>query len=310
MRKIVFIAMILILPSLAGGQTSDPGARPENEPVYRSIPAIKLNPVEGRLAKIVGTITNQFQIDDGSENYYLLRDDTGSYIRVRCTGEPPAEGDQLLISGRVTFVHSPRLEVIMVEESREQPPPEEPDYATDTGQPNPDVGSEATEPSEDAPEDAEGGIDLLVWTAGIIVLLALAAGAFLLLKRMKFATPAGVEEAPALPGGELPDSLEEVQGDIIRTYYPTADVVTFPGHLEVVSGEDKLDDLRLQLSKGFVVAEFTFDRREIRDAGHFFIDHESISESQAKIVFADDTFSLINYATENRTRSRKKNPLI
>ena len=90
---------------------------------YRSIPAIKMNPVEGRTAEIIGRVAGVYAApnDKDEESFFYLRDESGDSIRVVTNGQPPAVGLTLRVTGRVVFVREPNREVILVGQSWDEP---------------------------------------------------------------------------------------------------------------------------------------------------------------------------------------------
>jgi hypothetical protein len=114
-----------------------------------------------------------------------------------------------------------------------------------------------------------------------------------------------VEEGKKAPleSAATADDRDEVAGEIVRTFYPLPDKVkSIPGRLELVGGENDLRELYFRLPKDTRKNFFTFGNLDSSDFGHYRINHPSVAENQAKIVFADGEFELINYSIENPTR--------
>ena len=369
--KRILIFVLLIFVSVA---TS---ASPQDEPAehhYRSIPAIKMNPVAGRTALLVGTVAAVFAAPEGEESFYYLRDESGDSIRIVTNGKPPSSGLTVRVAGRLAFVREPEREIILMEQAWDEPNEEQllPDDEFEPGT-SPE-GETHSGPEDEANEDEEGWFNpLLVAAVALIAAVGLGVVAFYVYRWLTAEPEAlpeeGAEEAEesleellaigeegevaegeqpeegeeavgltseeeeALDSGEesleeageepteqeeeesseepLPEAeepeeapieLNEVSGALVRTNYPSPeDEFFYPGRLEVVGGETELSELLFRLPKGLPEAVFTYDNRDLNNAGHFFIDHESVAEKQAKIVLEADSYVLINLAGDNPT---------
>ena len=125
MKRIEIIALLIIVTAAAFAAAQDEGA----DYHYRSIPAIKMNPVEGRTAEIIGRVAGVYAAPDDKdeESFFYLRDESGDSIRVVTNGQPPAVGLTLRVIGRVAFVREPlpQREVILIGQSWDEPSEEQ-----------------------------------------------------------------------------------------------------------------------------------------------------------------------------------------
>ncbi len=99
------------------------------------------------------------------------------------------------------------------------------------------------------------------------------------------------------------DDRDKIAGELVKVFYPLpGKELSLPGRMEIVGGENELRELYFRLPKDETHKVFTFGNKKSTDFGHFHINHDSVAENQAKLVYSGGQFELINYSLENATR--------
>lgn len=231
---------------------------------------------------IQGTVVLKTPEEEGRAVFYVIRDDYGGVIDVRTSDELPTPGERFEVRGIVTS--DPALEIFIDERSR----------------------TSLAKDSEPAP--AQQGPPWWLWTlivAIVVVFVVLIVLLIILLVGRK--RPGAAVEGPA-GAGELPSPSKELKGKTIKLHSPPPGTMKLlPGYLEVVSGEEKVKEVRFFMPKGQLDYEFTFGRDEGPPYSHIQLEHGTVSSRQAKLIYADNAFRLINYSTTNPTKVSDKN---
>lgn len=294
-----------------------------------SIKEIKRAPVEHQLVEVVGRVTLLIEPQPNRANFYFLRDDFGGTIKIRSSESLPEVGDHLQVNGRVSIIFTPDREVIIDETNRRvlDPPSAGPQSdsipapGSSTVQPSQQPPAAESAPAEEAiveePAEVEpptdytlyfliGGIGLVFIIIVVLVIIMLKG------KNAPASTPEFMHATPApapsgntaaMPAAGLTEKFEPVLGKTIKLNMPPAGTLKMlPGHLQVLEGEDKIKEVRFFLPRGTVNTEFTFGRGAGPSTGHIQLSHGTVSVNQAKIIFADNSYRLINYSSTNNTR--------
>ena len=226
-------ASLLSLASMVCGQEIEsPGTAPEHAP-YKSIIAIRTNPIKDRAALLEGQVVSLIRTLSGTESYYYLQDDSGRKIKISTAGKLPRAKRFLIVEGTVDFIHNPERELIVREKRRSDKPPEKPAPAERPQYRRVDSSQPAM------PKTAESGNSiemLIIFAVVILVLLGAAAAVFLVFKsrkppaepepaKAKAAAVAKVEkvteeEPPAAEAEELPPGEAESEDAAEETEEP------------------------------------------------------------------------------------------
>jgi len=147
---------------------------------------------------------------------------------------------------------------------------------------------------------------VLISVAGVIFLILLGVLIFVLMRRYKTKDEIVSETI-------MPDFVEEGK-TVVMKRPPEGTMKLIPGKFVVLKGDDLMKEIRFQLPNDMTTKEFTFGRQEIPDQnpyGHVQLKAKTVSRIQAKLIYTDKGFMLINNSTVNPTaingRSLKEN---
>ena len=98
---------------------------------------------------------------------------------------------------------------------------------------------------------------------------------------------------------EIPDPIDYIEGSVIKFHAPPPDTLKLlPGYFEIVGGETKLEEIRFfQISEEPVI-EITIGRLPGEPYRHIQLQSHTVSRKQAKLVYKNGIYSLINHAPE------------
>lgn len=217
---------------------------------------------------LFGTISQWEPSDSETTSRYTLSGREGGLITVQTTGSQPETNTNYRVTGTVVLDTDGRP--YLIEESRQapvvQPPPPPKWYETPIG------------------------------IAGIAaVLVALGLLIFLLARRSGSAS-----------GGRTIEVTSN-RGEQVRVTAPPAPP---PGTLKVLPGRFRLlggvngrasEEIRVYQEPGQLEAEVTFGRGTGKKYQHIQLDSQTVSQKQAKVLFSNGQYQLINYSTSNPT---------
>ena len=141
--------------------------------------------------------------------------------------------------------------------------------------------------------------------AAVIVLIVLAVALVMaVVKRPRVGTVKTFTGEKRPPESSLPPPAEKIKGDTISMDLPPSGTLKIlPGRLEVIGGDSKVGEIRLYRTSENSDLEFTFGRFPGSPYRHIQIDHPTISHEQAKLLFSNGVYTLINRADPVKSNS-------
>jgi pSer/pThr/pTyr-binding forkhead associated (FHA) protein len=117
------------------------------------------------------------------------------------------------------------------------------------------------------------------------------------------------EEGPAGNGVDtsapMPDPAEIIEGATIKIHAPPPNTLKLlPGSFEVVAGEPEIEEIRLYRTSPDPEIETTIGRLPGEPYKHIQLKLQTVSRKQAKLVFSNGEYTLINYAPETSNPTR------
>lgn len=247
-----------------------------------NVAAIKQNPsMLNEIVQLEGFVIQQIPAPSGSMSFYYLKDDWGGIIKVRTSRGAPEVGKRFRVSGAVTQDQE-QGERYLHEESRSllgsQPLP--------TGMP----------PLTAQPQ--RGQLTPMFWVlfVGILLVFAALIGVLLVILRQQ-----GQKGKPDLAKG-MPEPEEVLEGKTIKFHTPPPGTLKLlPGRLELISGDesDKVREIRFYRVPTQTEAEFTLGRGQGQPFTHIQLKAMTVSSKHAKLVYAGNEYTLINYSGVN-----------
>jgi hypothetical protein len=266
---------------------------------------------ENEKVEIVGVVDRIVRDNKSrSADYYVLRDNYGDTILVRSIEGYPEVGQKYRVVGVVNTEKDDSRYIGEVSRTSIQ-------GAAAAPRPTPYEASSVPEPE---PGSILGNnkivIGLVLLVAGVIILVG-----FLMTTRKgdkaisqlpaDQGTPTpGVSEAPP-PTQEIPTQPSTADRDEI---FETATIVMvtstdtmrfLPGQFTIVSGADEGKELKLQGYPTSDGAEITFGREEVagdRRYSHVQLKERTVSRKQAKLVYTNGKYYVINMGITNPTQ--------
>lgn len=231
---------------------------------------------------LVGTVVHYGDdLKRESQNYYL-KDDWGEIIRVVTPKDFPLPkiNERCKVNGMVDI--SSKDEVFFVEKDR-----------------MPIL--EITTPK--VVEKTDPTIYYLIIAAALllIVIIVLAIVMISSNKRNQFLPPTADLDGNAYDFGSHlePEVLETPTLKI--TVPPPGTLKLLPGRLETKDGDDALTEIRFYKTKNQDETEITFGRGNGPNYSHIQLKPMTVSTKQAKLIFTNGKYTLINYSTTNPT---------
>lgn len=245
--------------------------------------------------------------------FYILKDDWGSVIKIRTSEDKPEIGNRYRVSGVVgRDAASKNRDVYISEEERlvvanlvEDAASSAPVVASVPGEPEP-----VTVPPAESSAITEGGREwkdpvtyvLIVVVAALVILLVMLV-VFLLGRRRKHEMPTAEistsdpQHEPA-PARTTPEP-EVVSGKTVKIHKPPAGTLKIlPGRLSVVSGEDRVKEIRFYRVGGQATPEVSFGRVSGAPYTHVQLNSPTVSSRQAKLTFINGQWILTNFAPQ------------
>lgn len=145
--------------------------------------------------------------------------------------------------------------------------------------------------------------------AAVVVLIVLAVALVIAaVKRPRVGTVKTSTGEKRQPESSLPPPAEKIKGDAISMDLPPSGTLKIlPGRLEVIGGDSKVAEIRLYRTSENTDLEFTFGRFTGSPYRHIQIDHPTISHEQAKLLFSNGVYTLINRADPVKSNSTMVN---
>lgn len=269
---------LLVLPGLALGQQS-------------RIAEILQSPrqFKDEVVELEGFVIQYQEGDAKSTSFYLLKDDWGSIIKVRTSYPRPEVNKRYRVKGPVdidVFANEPYVS----EESRS------------------DVVRAEGVSRVDRAVSTES-----LWTKYrnqiliVAIVFVFIAIVFLISTMLKKRAPVEVESGklpliePLAPAGPAPEEM--LEGKTVKMAVPPAGTLKLlPGRFIVVSGEDKVKELRFYRTKAQDENEVTFGRASGSAYNYVQLKSMTVSAKQSKLLYAGGKFTIINYSSTNPTK--------
>lgn len=272
---------------------------------------IKNNPQEyPDPVTIRGIVTQKIDSRSARTYWYLLKDEWGDIVPVRSTKSHPEINQTFSITGLVTVdaIISPN-EVFLSEDIRVKEAPL-PGQAPPPAQPAQQVPSAAVGAEEPKETTFWSRTNILLIAGGAVVLIVFI---ILLISLMRKKPASDISLHPEFeklekPGEKkeelkLPEPQEVLEGDTIKMAMPPQGTLKMlPGRLVVLSGDQKIREIRFYKTKAEEENEITFGRAVGKPYTHIQLKEMTVSAKQAKLLYAGKKFTLISYAKTNPTR--------
>jgi len=241
---------------------------------------------ENERIMIEGFITQWIPDAAQTTEMYFLKDDWGGIIRVRTSMGHPEVGKKFQVIG-VVDKDDTTDDIFISEESRI--------LLDEEGGDNKITFMEWI--SKNWPYLAAGAGILIIILLVVIILYAL---------RQRKAMTTDISVTPTEgeePGEEEPEPSEIVEGKTVKMAVPPPGTLKLlPGKFVVLEGDEKIDEIRFYKEKGTTETEITFGRAEKKGYSHIQLKPRTVSAKQAKLIYAGEDFTLINYSKTNPTR--------
>jgi hypothetical protein len=260
---------------------------------------------------VEGFVT-RYQEDFATTELYHLRDDWGGVVMIRTKPPKPKVGERLRVTGTVTV--DPRLNIPSIIETERAvlPAPGAPAAVEKPKDSDGDGVPDATDrcPQEYGPA-SNGGCpetNYLLYgliAAPIVVLVALTT-VLLKLRSQPAKTREDEQRDRGLgTGTRPPDPGEIIEGATIKMHAPPPNTLKLlPGSFEVVAGDPEVEEIRLYRTSPDPEIETTVGRLPGEPYRHIQLKLQTVSRKQAKLVFSNGEYSLINYAPETSNPTR------
>mgnify|MGYP006281157585 CR=1 FL=1 len=264
------------------------------------------------VVRIEGVVTQYVAGDEETTSFYTLRGDYGNLIDVRTSAGAPETNMKYRVRGVVGVdADSNRNRLYVSEEARTAIPPGE-DLDND-GIPNesdncPGVAnpSQADTYGDNRGDACEPGppVTRQAWFWVLIGFGVLLGGGLIYALIRRQPTPSG-PQGTADPSRttqkqeSTPEPKETVEDKTVKMHTaPQGTLKVLPGRFEVEEGLDSVPELRFYKQPGKVESEITFGRRQ-QDGdpySHIQLKSPTVSSKQAKLVYSNGDYRLINYA--------------
>lgn len=240
------------------------------------IKSITDNPYHYRQSEVFirGTILQYGDESLNNSQYYYLRDDWGGLIKVFSGRDLPEISKRYQIRG-VVFIND-KGEVNLIEQEKT-----------------------SLEISSINADD-----DIIYYLIGAaLVLLLLIVVLFLFMRRTSpYPVPIPGPTTYTMGTNKISRQPDLIEGATIKMTRPPAGTLKLlPGRLEVVAGDDQIKDIRFYKSKNQEETEMTFGRSGGPNYTHIQLKSNTVSAKQAKLVYTNGKYTLINYSTVNPT---------
>jgi len=266
------------------------------------------------MVTIEGFATQWVEGKSRSTNFYFLKDDWGSVIKVRTSKEPPEVGERYRVTGGVGIDPTSHNDVYVAEEMRIHVRDEvetQPEVVT-----VPEVADEVPTaiPEEVFIEEDFGGMTdqtkiLIGAIVAVVVVLLVLLIALTRSKKSAATDPMDVaapsSDPPPTGTGAGDPEPEVVEGRTIKMHAPPPGTLKIlPGRLEIAAGDDTVKEIRFYRVRGQSTPEITFGRAAGAPYSHIQLKPMTVSSRQAKITYINNAWILTNFApdTSNPTR--------
>jgi cbb3-type cytochrome oxidase subunit 3 len=274
---------------------------------------------------VIGIVSQLQTEKTGYPAYYFLRDSWGSTIKVITENDLPEIDNLYELKGFVILkdIKENEKEICIVEMTRKK-------ITNLNSKENPisesDLSEAASEKkkqsifSEPKKNENRWPFYLSIANAILLVIIISTFYFFWRSKRGKFdnnstndlmplnddTKPGGYHESPFSTnidtGPLFPEPSEYIEDSSIRTAAPPEGTLKLlPGRLEIISGYDKQKDIRFYKLPQQEETETTFGRSAGPHYSHIQFKSLTVSPKQAKFLWANGKYQIINYSTTNPT---------
>lgn len=254
----------------------------------------------GEIIRLEGKVIQFTEIKTASTRIYILQDDWGGKIEIITNNATlPEVGHRYLVTGML-FVENPdkeKPEIKIIETSREIPPIERQGDTTQwTGTTTPDKKNEYW-------------LKLMFGIAAVF-LVVIAFLSVLMLNRKKEGFTSSSSSNPGFTDsglGSFPEPSSFIEDSSIKfAAPPDVTLILCPGRLEIIDGCDKHKNIKFFKPKNKEETEFTFGREVGEPYIHIQLKSPTVSAKQAKIMWTNGRYMLLNYSTTNPTKVNDK----
>jgi len=269
----------------------------EAEQESQRVRDIRQDPQEflNEVVTLEGFVTQYVDDDVQSTSFYFLKDDYGALIRVRTSQQSPETGKRYRVSGPVGL----------------DPETNEPYISEET--------RVAADPPPPPPPDS---VDPLLVAIAIVFVVLIGVLVWVIRSRRQptvssvstqaettpssSQSPGGASTSPSTTkmsgNGSAPDPAQVVEDKTVKMHAPPPGTLKIlPGQLKVTSGLDEIKDILLYRSSNGRGdgTEITIGRASGKPYQHIQLKPRTVSSKQAKLVYTNNKFMLINYASES-----------
>lgn len=235
------------------------------------------------LIMIRGTVTQYGDEANPYSQYYYLRDNNGAIIKIIADLSLPIVNKPYEIEGTV-FINE-KGEVNIIERKKKE------------------LITFSSQQPQAKKEIENYGIYYLIGVA-VIFLVIVIIFALIMRKSQEYPIPIPGPTIEKKRLNNRPKPVPMIEGGTIKMARPPAGTLKLlPGKLEVVSGEDIIKNIRFYKAKAQEETEITFGRNPGTDHNYTYIQLKSdtVSVKQAKLIYTNGKYRLINYSTINPT---------
>ncbi|MBN1272958.1 MAG: FHA domain-containing protein [Candidatus Aminicenantes bacterium] len=237
-------------------------------------------------------------VEDTSQttDFYFLKDDWGGIIKIRTSQALPEIGKKYQVVG-IADQDPATQDLFITEEVRLLLTPEAPTAEEKTG----------------FSKWFSKNWPYLIGALAVVVVFLLVFVLIYALNQRKALTttdlPAtSVGTAPAGGAEPLPEPEKILEGTTVKMAIPPPGTLKLlPGKFVVKAGDEQIKEIRFYKEKGAPDTEITFGRAQETSYTHIELKPMTVSAKQAKLIYAGNKFTLINYSATNPTRINDKN---
>lgn len=117
--------------------------------------------------------------------------------------------------------------------------------------------------------------------------------------------PQPASSSTPMPKSEsVPEPSQIMSGETIKIHQPPPQTLkVLPGRFEVIAGDSEIKEIRLFKLPDQTDGEFTFGRNQGPPYRHIQIKHPTVSRDQAKLLFSNGKYTIVNRADPNKSNS-------
>jgi hypothetical protein len=220
-------------------------------------------------------------------SYYYLKGDWGGIIKVITDKNPLGVNERYRVTGIVVI--NDKGEVNIIEKSKNKLTGYVP-LQTPVG----GVGDE---------EDKKEWLYYLIGGAALLLVIVIILAIVMISSKKKSAYSSPIPTASGLhPELAITPPASVIEGSTIKMSVPPPGTLKLlPGRFEVESGDDTIKEIRFYKTKNQQETEITFGRGEGPNYSHIQLKPLTVSTRQAKLIWTNGKYTLINYSPVNPT---------